>query len=177
MIRVLCAAALALLLAGCAGETYRDRAVTMQAVGFVDLDRYAGRWYEVARFPVWFQRGCTDVTADYGLRDDGRVDVLNTCLRDGDPVEAVAIARSVDASNAKLKVRFSRVVPIEGDYWVIHLDEDYATAVVGVPSGGAGWILSRTPAIAPGRLEAARAALAANGYDLGRLVETPHAGS
>lgn len=173
MIRVLCAAALAFLLAGCSGEVYRDRAVTMEPVAFVDLDRYAGRWYEVARFPVWFQRGCTAVTAEYALRPDGRVDVVNACTRDGKRDEAVAIARSVDASNAKLKVRFSRFVPIEGDYWVIHLDEDYETAVVGVPSGSAGWILSRTPQIAPESLAAARAALAANGYDLARLTDTP----
>jgi apolipoprotein D and lipocalin family protein len=173
MIRVLCAAAILLALAGCARESFRDPDVAMAAVERVDLERYAGRWYEIARYPVWFQRGCTEVTAEYALRDDGRVDVLNTCLRDGERDAATAIARSVDASNAKLKVRFSRFVPIEGDYWVIHLDEDYTTAVVGVPSGGAGWILSRTPQIAPERLEAARAALEANGYDLDRLNDTP----
>jgi apolipoprotein D and lipocalin family protein len=171
MLRVLAAALLAFGLAGC-GERYRDTGVPMTTVAEVDLSRYAGRWYEIARFPVWFQRGCSAVTADYALRDDGRVDVVNRCRRDGETDEARAIARSVDPGNARLKVRFSRIVPIEGDYWVIHLDPDYSTAVVGVPSGSAGWILSRTPQIAPEDRAAAEAALRRNGYDLDRLADT-----
>lgn len=162
-------------LAAC-GDTYRDTAAPITPVESVDLTRYAGRWYEIARFPVWFQDGCTGVTADYALRPDGDVDVLNACREDrldGPREEARAIARSTDASNARLKVRFSRWIPIEGDYWIIHLDEDYRTAVVAVPSGSAGWILSRTPDIAPQDLQAARAALAESGYDLDRLAMTP----
>ncbi len=98
--------------------------------------------------------------------------MLNACVRDGETDAAAATARSVDPSNAKLKVRFSRWLPIEGDYWIVFLDDGYETAVVGVPSGSAGWILARTPQISPERLEAARAALAANGYDIGRLRMT-----
>lgn len=168
------ALSLALVLAGC-GETYRDEAAPMTPVAAVDLARYAGTWYEIARFPVWFQDGCTGVTAEYALVPDGTVDVLNSCFQDsldGELRTAAATARSVDASNARLKVRFSRWVPIEGDYWVIHLDPEYRTAVVGVPSGSAGWILSRTPQIAPDQLAAATAALEANGYDTARLVFT-----
>jgi apolipoprotein D and lipocalin family protein len=178
MLRLICAAALCLGLAAC-GERYRDEAVAMETVAAVDLARYAGRWYEVARFPVWFQEGCVAVTADYDLRPDGTVGVLNSCRQgalDGPVETAAATARSVDASNARLKVRFSRWIPIEGDYWVIFLDPDYSTAVVAVPSGSAGWILSRTPQIAPDKLEAARAALAAAGYDPSRLVPTPQPG-
>lgn len=171
MLRFVVLAAL-LVLGGC-GERYRDRTAPMQTVSQVDLDRYAGRWHEIARFPVWFQRGCTAVTADYALREDGEVDVLNACTRDGRRDVATAVARSVDPSNARLKVRFSNLVPIEGDYWIIHLDDDYQTAVVAVPSGWAGWILARSPEIAPERLAAARAALAAAGYDLSRLETTP----
>jgi len=171
MLRVLAAALLALGLAGCS-ERYRDTGVEMTTVPQVDLTRYAGRWYEIARFPVWFQEGCTAVTADYALRDDGRVDVVNRCRRDGETDEARAIARSASPSNARLKVRFSRIVPIEGDYWVIHLDPEYRSAVVGVPSGSAGWILSRTPQMAPEDRAEAEAALRRNGYDLSRLAET-----
>lgn len=172
--RPLLAAAVLLALAGC-GERYRDEAVAMTPVAAVDLDRYAGRWYEIARFPVWFQEGCAGVTADYALRADGKVDVLNACFDgsfDGPRKSATAIARSVDPSNARLKVRFSNLVPIEGDYWVIYLDDAYQTAVVGVPSGSAGWILARTPQIEPDRLAAAQAALEAAGYDLSRLTFT-----
>ncbi len=171
MLRFLVLTAL-LVLGGC-GERYRDRSAPMQTVAEVDLARYAGRWHEIARFPVWFQRGCTAVTADYALREDGKVDVLNACTRDGRRDTATAVARSVDPSNARLKVRFSDIVPIEGDYWIIYLDADYRTAVVAVPSGAAGWILARDPEIAPENLDAALAALAAAGYDLSRLAMTP----
>lgn len=173
MLRI-AATVLTLAIAGC-GERYRDETVAMVTVERVDLGRYAGRWYEIARFPVWFQEGCTGVTADYALRPDGRVDVLNACFEDnldGPRETATAVARSTDSSDARLKVRFSDLVPIEGDYWVIFLDDDYQTAVVGVPSGSAGWILSRTPQVESARLEAARAALTRNGYDLGRLTYT-----
>jgi apolipoprotein D and lipocalin family protein len=172
--RRLIAAACLVALASCSGgERFRDASVPMRTVASVDLERYAGRWHEIARFPVWFQEGCAAVTADYALREDGRVDVVNECDRDGGRDVARAVARSVDGSNARLKVRFSRWIPVEGDYWVIYLDEGYETAVVGVPSGAAGWILARTPTIPAERLEAARAALAAAGYDLGRLEITP----
>jgi apolipoprotein D and lipocalin family protein len=167
----------ALLLAACARPVYRDTAVPIAPVAAVDLERYAGRWYEVARFPVWFQEGCVGVTADYALRPDGRIDVLNACrvdTLDGRERTATATARAVDATGARLKVRFLSWLPfLEGDYWIIHLDEDYATAVVAIPSGRAGWILSRSPAIAPDRLAAAEAALAAAGFDLDRLETTP----
>jgi apolipoprotein D and lipocalin family protein len=172
MVRLVLIACLAL--AGC-GESYRDETAAMVPVAEVDLDRYAGRWYEIARFPVWFQRGCTGVTADYEGLPDGLIGVVNTCREDGldGPVkEARGTARSVDPTNSRLKVKFSDWLPFEGDYWVIYLDPDYQTAVVGVPSGSAGWILSRTPQIAPERLEEARDALAANGYDLARLTMT-----
>ena len=118
MLRLIAAAAL-ILIAGCAGDRYRDTSIPMATAEAVDLTRYAGRWYEIARFPVWFQEGCEAVTADYALRPDGLVDVLNTCARDGGTDTAAATARSVDPSNARLKVRFSRWIPIEGDYWIV----------------------------------------------------------
>ena len=164
------------LLAGCAGsEVWRDRNAPIAAVDSVDLTRYAGTWYEIARFPVWFQEDCAGVTAKYALREDGRVDVVNTCREgglDGPVRSADAIARAVDDTNAKLKVNFAAPLPFEGDYWVLYLDEDYQVAVVGSPGGQGGWILSRTPQIEADRLEAARGALAANGYDVGRLTFT-----
>jgi apolipoprotein D and lipocalin family protein len=139
----LVAAAAALgLVAGC-GAVYPPLAV----VEMVDLDRYTGRWYEIARYPNWFERGCVGVTADYTLRDDGRIDVVNTCFEsslDGPSREIRGSARVVDSTtNAKLKVTFFR--PFEGDYWIIDLDEDYRYAVVGAPSRRFLWILSRTP--------------------------------
>jgi apolipoprotein D and lipocalin family protein len=169
--------AVLLLLASCSGPVYRDTSRAMAPVAVLDLTRYEGRWYEVARFPVRFQEGCVAVTADYALRPDGFVDVRNACrldTLDGPGRVATAVARAVEPGTGRLKVRFLRWLPfIEGDYWVIHLDPDYSTAVVAIPSGRAGWILSRTPEIVPDRLEAAEAALREAGYDLARLRPTP----
>jgi apolipoprotein D and lipocalin family protein len=166
-----------LALGACSRPVFRDTGAPIEPVAEVDLERYAGRWYEIARFPVWFQEGCVGVTADYALRPDGRVDVLNTCREetlDGRERSASATARVVDEGGGRLKVRFLPWLPfIEGDYWIIHLEPDYSTAVVAIPSGTAGWILSREPAIAPERLAAAEAALQAAGYDLRWLQPTP----
>lgn len=136
----------------------------------VDLQRYAGKWYEIARYPNTFERGCVGVTADYGLRDDGRVSVLNTCLEgalDGPARTIEGSARTVDPSNAKLKVRFFWF--FEGDYWVIDLDEDYTLAVVGEPSRNFLWILSRTPQISEELYQATLAKLEPLGYDPERV--------
>tara|TARA_R100001143_G_scaffold9374_1_gene11280 strand:+ start:154 stop:747 length:594 start_codon:yes stop_codon:yes gene_type:complete len=142
------ALALTLLLAACGGD---DRPLT--TVDQVDLQRYAGTWYEIARLPQWFQRGCYNSTATYSLNDDGSVKVVNRCQREDDePSVAEGEARVVPGSNnAKLKVRFdnwfSRLLPkvAEGNYWVIALDKDYQTVVIGEPGREYLWVLARQP--------------------------------
>ena len=151
-------------------------------VASVDLDRYAGRWFEIARFPNRFQRQCvSDVTATYTLLADARVEVVNRCRRDdGTITEAAGVARSVSpGSNARLEVRFAPAwlsfLPfVWGDYWVIDLSDDYTTAVVGSPDRRYLWLLSRTPAVTePVYLRLVAAADRA-GYPVDRLVRTRH---
>lgn len=164
---------LAVLLAGC-GAVYRDTATRMVPVAGLDLARYAGRWYEIAHFPVPFQEGCTATTAEYALRDDGAVTVVNSCRRgspDGPLSRIEGEARVVGPG--QLRVRLGRL-PFAAPYWVLWVAPDYGTAVVGVPSGRAGWILHRAPDIPPARLAEATAVLVANGYDPARLVATQH---
>ncbi|WP_348679013.1 lipocalin family protein [Alcanivorax profundi] len=135
-----------LLLSACGGQEK-----PLATVDKVDLQRYAGTWYEIARLPQWFQRGCYDSTATYSLNDDGTVKVINRCQREGEQTsEAEGTARLVPGSdNAKLKVRFdnwvSRLIPTitEGNYWIIALDKDYQTVVIGEPSREYLWILAR----------------------------------
>jgi len=160
---------LALLGTGPALAQVRDEAVPMAVVQSVDLTRYLGRWYEIARFPNRFERGCQDVTADYDLRDDGRISVVNTCVKDG-VAEAIE-GRAWVVAPGQLKVTF---VPwlgrlAAGDYWVLHLEPDYSMAVVGAPSGSFGWILSREPKLSPAGMQRALAVFAANGYDTAQL--------
>jgi apolipoprotein D and lipocalin family protein len=154
----------------------------VSTVPSVDLDRYLGRWYELARYPNRFQRQCAgDVRATYAKRDDGRISVLNECrTADGQTDSALGVARVMDAgSRAKLKVRFapawlSLLPMVWGDYWVIGLADDYAWAVVGSPDRNYLWILSRTPTLAAARYEQALARVRANGFDPGRLMRTTH---
>jgi apolipoprotein D and lipocalin family protein len=144
----------------------------LEVVSRVDLGRYAGRWYEIASFPQRFQRGCTDSRADYRLRDDGTVEVLNSCLRDGKVDTATGKAWVVDtATGAKLKVSF--FWPFRGDYWIIELGEDYEYAVVSAPSLKYLWILSRTPRMDEQRYQAIVGRLKDRGFDIARLSRTP----
>jgi apolipoprotein D and lipocalin family protein len=117
----------------------------------VDLARYMGRWYEIARLPYFTQRRCVkNVKADYVLGDDGMVYVTNSCEhKDGGVGVAKAIARVVDrASNARFEISFRQLYGVHvlwDDYWIIGVGEDYDYALVGQPTRRRGWILSRDP--------------------------------
>ncbi|MEM6386175.1 MAG: lipocalin family protein [Pseudomonadota bacterium] len=164
--------ALCLLLTACAGSSYRDPAVNITSMAVFEPERYAGLWYEVASFPTPFQSGCTDTQADYGLAPDGGLTVRNACLRNG-ALSVIEGTASV-VGPGRLKVRLDGV-PFAADYWVLWVDEGYRTAVIGTPSGRAGWILNRSPSIPADRLAAAEEVLRFNGYDVGQMQRTPQA--
>ena len=152
----------------------------VRTVPFVDLDRYAGDWFEIARFPNWFQRECVgDVRATYARRSDGRLDVVNRCHTAEGETEARGVARIVDErAFAKLKVRFaptwlSWLPMVWGDYWIIGLAPDYSWAVIGEPRRKYLWILARSPQLDDESIAAAWSAVRASGYDVERLVLTP----
>ncbi len=144
----------------------------VQAVPAIDLPRYAGKWYEIAAFPMFFQRQCVgDTTAQYTLRADGEIDVLNRCRTEGGFDEADGRAWLAEAGGgARLKVSF--FWPFRSDYWVIGLDPDYRWAVVGNPNRKYLWILSRTPQLPKDRLDLALESARAQGYDLAQLRYT-----
>lgn len=123
------------------------RQAELPVVPHVEVKRYMGLWYEIARLPTRFEKDCEHVTAEYKLRPDGTVSVLNTCHKNdvNGPVEtATGVARVVDAqTNAKLKVSF--FWPFSGDYWILALDHSYRFALVGEPGRNNLWLLSRTP--------------------------------
>lgn len=151
----------------------------LATVGAVDLARYAGEWYEIAKYPNRFQQQCvTDTTATYRLRDDGRIGVVNRCrTRDGVD-EAHGVARPVDDRTDRLQVSFLpaalRWLPFGwGDYWIIELAPDYRYAVIGEPSREYLWVLARTRTLAPADRRAIEARLPAHGYDPQRLVDSP----
>jgi apolipoprotein D and lipocalin family protein len=140
-------------------------------VDSVNLKRYTGIWYEIAKIPNRFQRKCVgSTTAQYSLRDDGRIDVVNRCIVDNGQVDEIkGIAKVVDEkSNAKLKVSFVRLFGISlfwGDYWIIGLDEKYEYAIIGTPNRKYGWILGRKPMLSTDDLQDAFTILTEQGYD------------
>ncbi len=167
--------ALAVMLSGCAalGPKHPVGNVAVpQPAKPVELNRYLGRWYEIARYEQGFQKDCEGVTADYSLREDGKIRVVNTCRKpDGKVDDAVGKAKVVDGSQgAKLKVSFFG--PFYGDYWVLDRADDYSWAVVGDGSGRYLWLLSREATPSPDKVEALYARARALGYDTSLLRRT-----
>ena len=154
---------------GAAGEGGAT-APPVTPVSHVDLQRYTGLWHEVAKIPNRFQKKCAHgTTAEYSLREDGRIDVINRCVEtDGSPGQANGVAKIVDpATHAKLKVSFVSFLgwrPFWGDYWVIGLDPEYRWAIVGTPDRKYGWILARTPTLDDETLDGTFTILERNGY-------------
>jgi apolipoprotein D and lipocalin family protein len=155
----------------------------LQVVPSVDLERYCGVWYEIARLPNWFQESCRgDVTATYTLLEDGEIKVVNRCRdEEGEMKEAEGRARraSDDEPNSKLKVRFAPAflsfLPfVWGDYWIIDLAPDYSFAVVGEPNRKYLWVLARTPKLDDVTMQAILERVKEKGYDLSNLIMTRH---
>ncbi|MGQ9634519.1 MAG: lipocalin family protein [Bryobacteraceae bacterium] len=146
----------------------------LPVVPSVDLERYAGKWYEIARLPNRFQRGCTgNVTATYTLRPDGKIQVLNQCRDErGRTKSARGTAHPAGKGepNTKLKVTF--FWPFSGDYWIIDLDPGYRWAVVGEPRRRYLWILSREPHLDDETYQGIVERAAAKGFDNNRLIRT-----
>lgn len=169
-----------LLLAGAAtiGAGAAEAATPLAVVPQLDLDRYAGAWHEIARYPNFFERMCArDVTAHYARNPDATITVVNACRKEDGAMQSVeGIARVV--APAKLQVRFAPAwlgwLPfVWGDYWVIDLAPDYSYAVVGAPSREYLWILARSPRMDDATYAGIAGNLANFGYDAARLQRNP----
>jgi len=145
----------------------------------VDVQRYMGTWYEIAKYPIIFERGLVGVTAEYSLRDDGAVRVVNGGFKgsfDGSKSTVEGKATVADtATNAKLTVQFGPIpFSLFGpNYWIIDLGENYEYAVVSSRCRNTLWILSRTPHMDSQVYDAIVSRLAAKGFDTQRLELTP----
>ena len=152
-------------------------------VASVDLPRYLGTWFEIARLPMRHEpEDFTDITAHYSLQDNGKMRVRNRALDGkGELEESVGEATVVDASNGKLEVTFLpeglRWIPFtKGDYWILKLDPDYTTALVGSPNRKYLWLLSRQPRLDETTTQQYLAHAREQGFDLADLIRTPHTG-
>jgi apolipoprotein D and lipocalin family protein len=144
----------------------------------VDLDRYAGRWYEIVRLPQFFERNCAYVTAEYSATDGDYIEVVNTCLDTLDQAfrSSKGKAFPVEGSrNSQLKVQF--FFPFRGDYFIIDLDEDYQWAMVGSPSRSSLWILSRSPGMELSTINELLDEAKEKGFDTEAVIYTQHSTS
>ncbi len=149
----------------------------------LDVPRYMGTWYEIAKYPNRFQKKCVaDTRAHYQLQAHGRVQVTNQCrLETGVMDEAIGEARQIgSATSPQLQVRFApawlSILPfVWGNYWVVDLDDGYQLVAVSEPQREYLWVLSRTPKVASGALDSLLGRLKAQGFDLGRLELTKQA--
>ncbi len=143
------------LIASCRNVRPVGNAAVPEPAGPVDLNRYLGRWNEVGRYDSHFERDCEGVTAEYSLRPDGLIRVVNSCRRgapDGPLHWIEGKAKVVEGSDgAKLSVSFFGPFFL-GDYWVLDHAEDYSWSIVGEPSGKYLWILSRDATPEPDRI-------------------------
>jgi apolipoprotein D and lipocalin family protein len=172
-----------LLLGGCFGGAGPVGNIAVpQPAKPIEISRYLGLWYEMARYEAPFQKGCDNVTADYTLRDDGKISVLNSCVKDGETTTAKGRAKIVEggedaAQNAKLKVSFFG--PFYGDYWVLdraapNADGQYDWSIVGEPSGRYLWMLTRDAQPDDDVRAAIKARVIALGYDWSLVRQTKH---
>jgi apolipoprotein D and lipocalin family protein len=149
-------------------------AQTLQTVAYVDLTKYAGKWYEIASFPQCFQKGCTGTTAEYTLNANGVVLIENRCYRDDvDRKQSYIKGKAFvveNSGNAKLKVQF--FWPFKGKYWIIDLADDYCYAVVGHPNRKYLWILSRTSTMEENTYAQIVSKLIKKGFDISQLKRT-----
>ena len=176
--------ALVFVFTGASAMAVADRPQSLEVVPSVDLSRYAGKWYEIARLPNRFQNKCAgEVTATYSQLEGGQLKVVNECRQqNGQITRAEGRARLADKSgtNSKLEVRFAPawlgwLPAVWGDYWIIDLAPDYSYAVVGSPDRKYLWVLSRTPQLAEATYEQITRRVAAQGFEASRLVKTAQA--
>jgi apolipoprotein D and lipocalin family protein len=145
--------------------------LSLEVVPHVELEKYLGKWYEIAHLPAKFQEGCNETTATYSLSKDGSISVLNQCTKNGKMKQAKGKAQVVvKNSNAKLKVTF--FWPFYGDYWIMKLGGDYDYSVVGTPNRKYLWILSRTPQMDDELYSQLIEYVKSKGFDANNLIKT-----
>ncbi len=144
----------------------------LPTVKSVDIEKYKGTWYEIARFEHFFEKGCKNVTATYEIKDDGDIKVINRCtmIETDKKKEATGTAYATDSTNSKLKVSFFR--PFYGDYYILDLADDYSYALVGSPSRELLWILSRTKTISDEIKDRILSQLPKLGFDKDKFIWT-----
>jgi len=156
----------------------QENMIDKTVVKELDIEKYLGTWYEIARYDHSFERGLVGVTANYSMRDDGKIKVVNSGYKgslEGKFSEAIGKAKIPNSENpAKLKVSFFWI--FYGDYFVLELDKDYQWAVIGSSSDKYLWILSRSPQMEKDLYNKLLENLTKRGYDISKLIKVTQKG-
>ena len=158
-------------------------AAEVKSVQELDLERYLGQWFEIARLPLkWEDADAMNITANYSLKENGKIRVDNRSFdHEGEPDQAIAEATPVEGEPGQLTVNFLpkyiRWIPFtSGDYWVLKIDADYQVALVGTPDHENLWVLARDPQVDEAVVEEYLAEARRQGFELDKLIRPVHDG-
>ena len=144
--------------------------INTSTVKKLDIPRFMGKWYEIARYEHTFEKGMTHVTAEYSLKPDGKIQVINKGIKNGKAKEIVGKAKQPNPMEYPGRLKVSFFLWFYSDYYVLELDNDYQYAIIGSSSDKYLWILSRTPELPKETLDKLLANIKQRGYDLSRLI-------
>ena len=144
--------------------------VNTSTVKQLDISRFMGKWYEIARYEHTFEKGMTYVTAEYSLLPDGKIRVINRGMKNGKPKEIIGKARQPDPIEYPGRLEVSFFLWFYADYYILELDKDYQHAIIGSNTDKYLWILSRSPEIPKDTLDKLLTNIRQRGYDLSKLI-------
>lgn len=144
--------------------------VNNSTVKELDIHRYMGKWYEIARYDHRFERGMTHVFTEYSLKDDGKIRVVNQGIKDGKPKSVEGKGKQPNPKEYPGRLKVSFFLWFYSDYYIMELDDNYQYAIVGSSSDDYLWILSRTPEMPKEQLDMLLENIAQRGYDLSKLI-------
>lgn len=139
----------------------------IEAVPYIEIDQCAGVWYEIGRYPHWYEKGAYNVSAEY-IPQNGYIEVINRCEKPKKEIEVKSKAYIVpDSGNAKLKMQFRGL--LKNNFWIIDFDENYQWMVISNPQQTILWILYRQPLISNDELRPIVYRLVNHGFDLAKV--------
>lgn len=134
------------------------------------VNRFMGKWHEIARYDHFFERGMTNVTAEYTLLNDGKIQVINRGIKNGKNKVIKGKAKCPDPTNYPGRLKVSFFLWFYSDYYVLHIDRDYTYCIIGSSSDRYLWIMSRTPQLPAGKLNTLLDIITSRGYDTSKLI-------
>lgn len=161
---------LAALFAHSACQASNHLKVNTTTITQLDINRYMGKWYEIARYNHFFEKGMTHVYTEYSLQPDGKIKVINRGIKDGKPKEIIGKGKQPSPKEHPGQLKVSFFLWFYSDYYILELDKDYQYALVGSSSSDYLWILSRTPQMPQAELDALLKKIVLRGYDLSKLI-------